>query len=270
MVVEARPGTLRAGVADIRAGLVAWPIWWTLSLRSIRSQYRRTYLGPWWMTLQMVIFVLGLSFLFGVLQGQDLTTFIPYVTLGFVGFSWMTGMIQNGSTSLDANAAMIRTSPGPLSIYALRSVAGQTILFAHDAVVLILVLVVFQVHLSWSVLLLPVSLSLIVINGFAIGLWLGPLVARFRDVGQIVTSIVRVLFFFTPVFWVATSISKSKVIWLAGWNPLAYLLQLWRAPLLGQWPSSGIYIGCAAITLVNAGIGLAYFSRSRTRLAYWL
>ena len=70
-------------------------------------------------------------------------------------------------------------------------------------------LIIFQVSLTWTVVLVPVALALIAVNGIAIGLWLGPLVARYRDVGQIVTSIVRVLFFFTPIFWVTTDVTNA-------------------------------------------------------------
>jgi len=157
-----------------------------LSWQSIKSQYRRTYIGPWWITVQQVIFVAGLSLLFGILLKQDLKTFVPYVAVGFIAFSWMTGMISGGATSITGNGAAIKTAPGPLSIYSLSNFAGNTIQFAHDSVVIIFVLIVFQVSITWSILLVPVALALIAINGIAIGLWLGPLVARYRDVGQIV------------------------------------------------------------------------------------
>jgi ABC-type polysaccharide/polyol phosphate export permease len=267
---EAPPGSIKDGIRDIKAGLKRWPVWWTLSWYSIRSQYRRTYLGPWWMTLQQVIFVAALSFLFGVLLGQDLKTFVPYVAIGFMAFSWMTGMIQSGATCMVDAGASIKTAPGPLSIYALKAFATNTIQFMHDATVIVVVVIVFQVHLTWSILLLPVALVLIAINGIAVALWLGPLVARYRDVGQIVTALTRVLFFFTPIFWVASDLSNSQVAALSGWNPLAYLLTILRAPLLGESPTMVVLVGCAVITIVNVLLGIVHFSRTRNRLAYWL
>jgi ABC-2 type transport system permease protein len=267
---EAPAGSISDGIADIKAGLARWRVWWTLTWYGIRSQYRRTYLGPWWMTIQMVIFVGGLSLLFGILLKQDLRTFVPYVTLGFVGFNWMTGMIQGGAGSIVSNGASIKTAPGPLSLFSLRVFANQTIQFGHDALVVVVVLIVFQVQMSAALILVPVSLAMICVNGVAIGLWLGPVVARYRDVGQIVTALVRVLFFFTPIFWVASDLNRSQVAALAGWNPLAYLLDFFRSPLLGQWPTTAVVIGSVAFTIANVLIGLVHFSRTRNRLAYWL
>lgn len=267
---EAPKGTVRGGLADLRAGLKQWPIWWTLPIERIKASYRRTYLGMLWMTLTTVVFVAGLSLLFGVLMGQDLKTFIPYVAIGFIGFTWMIGLISGGADSVTGNAASIQTTPGPLSVYSLQSLTQPTFQFLHDCIAIALVIVVFQISLGWSLVVLPLALALILINGVAIGLWLGPLCAHYRDVGQLVDVVTRVLFFFTPVFWVTTEMDREQLVLLAGWNPLTYFLQLFRSPLLGEWPGIDSLIGALSWTVVNVALGLWFFGRNRTRLAYWL
>jgi ABC-2 type transport system permease protein len=223
---EAPAGTIGGALEDIRAGLARRSVWWTLTWYTMRSQYRRTYIGPWWMTLQQVIFVAGLSIVFGILFKQDLTTFVPYVAIGYITFSWMTGMIQGGSQSILANAASIKTTPGPLSIFALRNFASYTLQFLHDMVVIIAVVIVFRVPLTWSVVLVPVAAALICINGVAIGLWLGPLCTRYRDIGELTTSLVRILFFLTPIFWTTSDLSQTARLALVVWNPINYFLEL--------------------------------------------
>ena len=195
---------------------------------------------------------------------------MPYVAIGFIAFSWMTGMISGGANSITGNGAAIKTTPGPLSIYELKNFANITIQFAHDSIVIVAVIIIFQVPITWSIALVPIALILIAINGFAIGLWLGPLVARYRDVGQIVNSLVRVLFFLTPIFWVASDLSSSQRAALSGWNPIAYFLDFFRAPLLGQTPTTTVIIGTFAFTAANIIIAIVHFSRTRDRLAYWL
>lgn len=270
IAAEAPAGRLGAGLADLAAGLRRWPVWWSLTWRSVRSQYRRTYLGPWWITLQSVVFVAGLSLLFGVLLQQELPQFVPYVAVGFMAFTWMTGMVQAGASSIVGNGAAIATEPGPASTYVLRGFAGPTIQFAHDAVVIALVLVLFEVPVGWSLALVPVALAVVAVNGIAVGLWLGPLVARYRDVGEIVAAVTRVAFFFTPVFWVASDLTREQLVAIAGWNPFAYLLQFVRDPLLGTWPSTTVVAGVVVVTVLNVIAGIVRFSRTRDRLAYWL
>jgi ABC-2 type transport system permease protein len=257
-------------MSDLREGLSRRQVWFGLTWQNIKSQYRRTYLGPWWITVQQVIFVAGLSLLFGVLMGQDLQTFIPYVTIGFIVFTWMTTMLQGGAASIVANGAAIKTTTGPLSIYSLNNFASATIQFAHNSIAIVAVVVIFQGKVTWTIVLLPVALLVMCANGIAIGLWLGPVVARYRDVGPIINSLVSVLFFFTPVFWVPTDLTSAQVAGLAGWNPFAYLLEFVRGPILGAWPTTAVFVGVTIITVSNVTAGIVHFSRTRDRLAYWL
>jgi ABC-type polysaccharide/polyol phosphate export permease len=131
-------------------------------------------------------------------------------------------------------------------------------------------MVVFQVPIGWPIVLAPLGLLAIAVNGIALGLWLGPLVARFRDVGPIVVSLSSVLFFFTPIFWTPTDLSRQQLAWISGWNPFAYLLDFFRTPLLGAWPTAVVMFGVIAITVVNLLLGVFRFGRTRSRLAYWL
>ncbi len=268
--VEAPRGSLSAGIDDIREGGRRRSIWWGLTWSQITSQYRRTYLGPWWLTVRMVVFVVGLTILFGILFGQDLKTFLPYVATGYVAFNWMTGMILLGSSSMTGASSQIKSTPGPLSIYVYKGVAASTIQFGHDFLVIIVVLVAFQVPVTWTLILFPVALALIAANGLFVGLWLGPTVARFRDVGPMVQSLTQVLFFFTPIFWVPSQLSLDQRIALSVWNPITYLLEFFRAPLLGTTLAWWTVIGVVALTVVNVLSGWIVFSRTRNRIAYWI
>jgi ABC-type polysaccharide/polyol phosphate export permease len=203
-------------------------------------------------------------------MGQDLKTFIPYVAIGFIVFNWMTTMLSGGSTCIVLNSPSIKTSTGPLSIYALSNFASATIQFAHNCVVIVFVVVVFQGYVDWTIVVLPLALLVVAINGIAIGLWLGPVVARYRDVGPIITALTSVLFFFTPIFWKTSDLSNAQVAGLAGWNPFAYLLEFVRDPILGTWPRGIVWLGVAIITVVNVSAGIVHFGRTRDRLAYWL
>ena len=266
---EAPAGSLRAGLADLKAGLRQWPLWWSLPVEKVKASYSRTYLGMLWMTLTTVVFVAGLSLLFGVLLGQDLKAFIPYVAIGFIGFTWMISMVTGGAACVTSSAAYLKTTPGPRSVYAIQVVTLPTLQFLHDALVIALVIIIFDVPVGLSLILVPIALVLIVVNGVASAMWLGPLCARFPDVGQLVSLVTRILFFFTPIFWTTTEVDRQQLLLLAGWNPLTYFLEAFRAPLLGQWPLPAIFAGVLLITAVNGIVGFLAFARTRTRWAYW-
>jgi ABC-type polysaccharide/polyol phosphate export permease len=179
-------------------------------------------------------------------------------------------MLSDGAMCIVLNSPSIKTSTGPLSSYPLSTFANATIQFAHNCVVIVFVVVVFQGYIAWTIVVVPLALAVMCVNGIAVGMWLGPVVARYRDVGPIISSIVSVLFFFTPIFWVPGQLTAAQVAGLAGWNPFAYLLEFLRAPILGEWPREIVWIGVAIITVLNVAAGLVHFGRTRDRLAYWL
>ena len=107
-------------------------------------------------------------------------------------------------------------------------------------------------------------------NGLFVGLWLGIAVARFRDLQPFINSILGVIIFFTPVFYHLNNLSSGIQFVVLKWNPFTYLIEAFRAPLIGAPLLPFYYIGTAVVTLVNVGLGLVVFTRARSRLPYWV
>jgi lipopolysaccharide transport system permease protein len=261
---------VRAAAGDVAEGLRRWRSWWYLAVESVKNQYRRTVVGPWWLTLQTAAYVFGLAILFGAIFHQPLDEFVPYVAGGFIGFGLAAGLTRHAADVFVSSASVITSTRQPLSMLVLRGVAVEFLQFAHNLVIIAAFLVMGFTPLTPILLLTIPATLIIVVNGVAVGLWLGPTVARFRDVGPLVTSVMQVMVFFTPVFWRVDEIHPDSRTALVGWNPFAYLLALFRDPLLGQVPSATNCLGVAAVTVVNMVLAAWVFSRSRSHLPYWV
>jgi len=109
---------------------------------------------------------------------------------------------------------------------------------------------------------------LVVLNGTIVSFSIGIISARFRDIPQLIASIVQILFFLTPVFWKPESLKGHAYI--TDFNPFFHLLEIVRAPLLGNLPSTTSYLAVMLLTLINLAIASAFFSRFRARIAYWI
>jgi ABC-type polysaccharide/polyol phosphate export permease len=97
---------------------------------------------------------------------------------------------------------------------------------------------------------------------------LSPVCARFRDLAQVIASILQVMFFFTPIFWVPGGQLSRPILVEA--NPFYHLLQLLRAPLLGELPTALNWQVSVAVTVV-AGVGaLASLAATRRHVYLWL
>src|SRR5690242_20235087 len=139
---------LRSAVVDIREGAGAWRSWSYLALQTIKSQYRRTVLGPWWLTLQTAAYVVGLAMIFSHILSTGLKSFLPYVAVGFIGFTLITGLIRAGSTSFVSAAGTIQSSRQPLSTYVFRDAMIQLVQLAHNLVIFVVFLAIDLVPLT--------------------------------------------------------------------------------------------------------------------------
>ena len=142
------------------------------------------------------------------------------------------------------------------------------IAFAHNIWVFLLVALWFGVDLAWTLLWVPVALLVLLLNGLWIALFLGLLSARFRDVPLIVASVVQVLFFITPVIW-KPEMLPGRALWL-DLNPFYHLVEIMRAPLLGQTPALDNWLTVILITVVGWAVALFFYSAYRWRVAYWV
>jgi ABC-type polysaccharide/polyol phosphate export permease len=258
-----------AATADIREGLRRWRNWSYLALENVKNRYRRTVLGPWWLTLHMAVYVVGISAVLGSLLNTGLRGFLPYVALGFMAFSLLTGLTRAGAEVFINGSSTLKSTRQPLSSLVLRDVAIELIHFAHNFVIYLIFVAARLVPVGPKMLIaLPIVL-VIAVNGLFLGLWLGTAVARFRDVQPFVNSILGVIIFFSPVFYHASDLAGARKILIA-WNPFTYLISAFRAPLLGAPLTPSYYIGAAIVTAVNVILGLAVFTRTRSRLPYWV
>jgi ABC-type polysaccharide/polyol phosphate export permease len=262
-----------AAAADLGEGLRRWRSWTYLAVENVKNRYRRTVLGPWWVTLQTAIFVAGISIVFGHVIGQNVPgkSYILFVAVGYIAFILLSSLTRAGADVFVNGSSTLKSTRQPLSNLVLRDVAIELIHFAHNFVLFVPFVILGLAPLSPTMLVALPIVIVIAANGLFLGLWLGTAVARFRDVGPLVNSILGVIIFFSPVFYSPQSLGPSRIRHLVlAWNPFSYLIDAFRAPLIGAPLVPSYYIGTAIVTIVNVGLGLVVFTRARSRLPYWV
>jgi lipopolysaccharide transport system permease protein len=263
------PTRLLAAFADLAEGLARHRAWRYLAAEHVKNSYRRTVLGPWWLTAQSALYVLGLAAVFGQLLHAPLRSFLPYVAVGFLCFALLSGLTRSAASVFISQAGVIKSTRQPLSGLVLRSVMIELIQFGHNFVIVVLLFAVGLISVTPWLALAPVGLLLILMNGVAAGLWLGPAVARFRDTGPLVDSVLQVIVFFTPIFYKAADLHGAQGL-LIGWNPFTYLIDFFRSTVLGSPPSLTTTIGTGVFTTANIVVATLVFSRVRSRIPYWV
>ena len=255
-------------VRDIVQGASAAHLWRSLGWQDIRLRYRRSKLGPFWLTISMGLLVGMLSILYGALFKADLVRYTPFLALGFIVWTFISGVIADGCRVFVNAESIIKQTDLHLSVHVYRVVWRNFIILGHNAVIFLVVAAILRLPPDWSSLLAVPGLALLCMNGIWTGLLLGLVSARFRDVPPIVESVLRILFFVTPVIWMPEFLPGR--IALLDWNPFFHFLEVVRAPLLGEFPALRSWLMVLAITVGGSLSTFFMYVRYRRRIAYWV
>lgn len=265
---SSNPTKLALALKDFKDGVFSIHLWPMLGWQEIRQRYRRSMLGPFWLTISTGVMIGGMGPLYGKLFGHDIASYFPYLAVSLIVWLLIANLINDCSNAFIAAEGYIKQIKLPLTVHILRVVWKNLIIFAHNLVIVALVLVFFRPPLGWHLLEVPLGVLMISVNGLWLGLLLGLLCARFRDIPQIITSVVQVGFFLTPVMWKVETLGRHQ--WVAQVNPLFHFLEIVRAPLLGNSASFLSWAAVFSITAAGYVITLLVFSRFRARIAYWV
>ncbi len=253
---------------DIVEGIALWRLWFRLGWNDILQKYRRSVLGPFWLTASTATMVVALGVLYAKLFNERIDDFIPFFCAGLLVWNLIASYLTEGGTLFTGSESYIKQIRLPYSMYVYRSSWAKLIIFAHNFIIYIGVLIYFQIWPGVISLLAVPGLMLVVLNGTIVSFSIGIVSARFRDIPQLIASIVQILFFLTPVFWKPESLKGHAYI--TDFNPFFHLLEIVREPLLGNLPSTTNYLAVMLLTLINLAIASAFFSRFRARIAYWI
>ncbi len=258
----------RSAGADWWEGTRRTDIWWTLAWYDIVLRYRRSMLGPLWLTLSMGAMVGAMGPLYAALFGTELSKFFPHLALGIIFWGFFSSVVTDACNAFVNSAHYLRQGYFPIALFVWRSLARNLIQFFHHIVIYIPVALWAGLHLGWQALLVVPAFALLLVNVHAVSMALAIVCSRYRDVTQIVTSIMQMLMFVTPVFWMPESLPQRAHYVL--WNPLAQMLDLLRTPLMGGVASLQSWIGILGWTVVNLIACAVLFRRYRRRIVYWL
>ena len=253
---------------DVVGGLAAYPIWIRFAYFEIRQRFRRSLLGPLWLTMSMAVMIGALGLVFSTLFALDIRQTMPYIACGIIFWGLMSSCIIEGTTAFVGSEAYIRNVPLPVSLHYFRMLARNVIVWGFNMIIYVLVVPLLGVRVGPETLLFIPGFVLFVLNAAWMGLFVGILSTRFRDIPPIVGSVIQVVFFVTPVFWSVTNLPRRPAF--VELNPFYHLLEIVRAPLLGASPAAASWlVACATAAVGFVATGYLY-KRAYARIAYWV
>jgi lipopolysaccharide transport system permease protein len=259
----------RWAVADIGGGLRLWRLAWALGWLDIRLRYRGSMLGPFWLTISTGVMVGALGVLYSTLFKINLRDYLPFLALSQVLWGFLAALVSESCTVFTEAEGVIRSVRMPFFVFSMRALIRNTIVLAHNIVVIVVVFAIFSVWPTREALLAIPALLIWAVDALALTLLLGAFCARFRDIQPIVVSVMQIAFFMTPVIWKPDQLGASGLEKLA-FNPFYDLLEIVRGPILGTPVAGMTWVGAFGYSVVLGAISWAFFVRARGRVTFWI
>jgi ABC-type polysaccharide/polyol phosphate export permease len=256
-------------LADLREGAAAWPLWGRLGWQDIKRRYRRTAIGPFWTSLSLGMFVGTLGFVWAGLWHQDPKTYLPFLCAGVLAWHLVQANISDGCLVFVGGEAFIKQLPFPYSMLAWSIVWRNLIIFGHNVGVFVVVALYAGIPFTAASALVVPGLILTSLNGVWLATMLGVICARYRDVQQVVTVLLQISMFVTPIFFMPEQLGPGfqRFVEL---NVLFHLVDIVRSPLLGRAPAVWSWGVSVATLVLGWVVTLWFYSRFRRRVPYWL
>lgn len=258
------------GWEDIRKATLNIGLPLYLAKADIRQRYRRSSLGPFWITISTGVMIACIGIIFGSLFKSPMSEFLPFLAAGLVIWSLISTTITDATTVFVAAEPIIKQLPIPLCTHVYRMIFRNLYIFFHNIIIFPIVLLFVQRPINAELLWFIPGLLLLTLNLGWISIILGIVCSRFRDLTQIVISVLQIFFYVTPIIWMPNLLPARTSVMMLDPNPFYHLLAIIRRPLLGQAPTLLNWSFCLLMALIGWLLAIKFFDRYRSRVAYWL
>jgi ABC-2 type transport system permease protein len=263
-------------VRDIVEGFEQYRLWGHLGWQDIKQRYRRSVIGPLWITISMAVTVTALGLLYSQLFNQEVAVQLPYLAVGFIVWGFIGDTINAGAEVFISNEGLIKQLPAPISVHVLRLLWRQMLFFAHNLVVYVVIMVIFPKPVTLIDLIAIPAFVVIALNGGWVIIVVGVVSTRFRDIPPVTQSIVQLTFFMTPIVWNYDTFrldprpgvaARARIAEL---NPFMHFLEIIREPMLGSPIAWHHWAVVGVITIAGWGVALVVLRNYRSRVSYWV
>jgi ABC-type polysaccharide/polyol phosphate export permease len=261
-------GSIRRCLSDIGNTMGMAENVWLLALEDTQDRYRRSALGPLWMTLSLGVGAAALGFLYAKVLRQPVQDYIPFITATLFVWLFFVASINESTSAFVAGGPMIKNSDQPLYLHLMRVLVRNIIVLLHTLPVLVIVLVYFQLFMEVRIWEALFGVFLLVFNLNWLCLIFALLGARFRDVSYVVGYVLQFFMFVSPIFWSPAMLESAG--WFVDLNPVFHWIVVSREPILGNPIPMGSVVFCLVSGIVGSLAAMLAFAGSRNRIAFWI
>ena len=264
-----------AGGASFRELFAQRELLWNLTLRELRSKYKRSALGWFWSLLNPLSSIVIYSVVFGSLFKLDapkgnpsgLSSFTLWLTCGLLPWNFFATAIGAGTGSIVGNASLIKKVYFPREYLVASTILSWLVSFLIEMTVLVFTFLLWgHVAFQW----LPVLLVVAVIQAFfglGLGLALSALNVYFRDIQHLIGIVLQIWFYLTPIVYSMERYIPGRWQSVYKLNPMVHFVTVYRNLLFdGRWPGGESVAFLVLGSLISLIGGLFVFRKLEPRM----
>ena len=237
--------------------------------RDVKVRYKQTVLGAAWAVIQPLTTTFAFTLLFGRFGGMAKQVEGPYALHVFVGmlpWTFFSNAVAQAANSLIGSSHLISKVYFPRILIPAAAIASGLVDFAISFVVLLVMMAAYGVAPTWAMLALPLFLLGTIVSAAGAGILFAALIVTYRDVRYIMTFVMQLWLFGTPVLYTLDIIPAH---WhrLYALNPMVGMIAGFRGCILGgRFPMNVIAISSVS-GLAMFAAGVRYFVQMERRFA---
>ena len=243
--------------------------------REIEGRYKGSFLGLFWAFINPLVLLFIYTFVFGIVlksrwpqaKTDNLGEFAIVLFCGLTAFNVFSECVSRASSLIVGVPNYVKKVVFPLEILPI-SVLGAALFHSVISLIILLVANLFiRGSVSWTLLLLPLAYVPLIFFSLGLTWFLASLGVFIRDVSYIVTLILQVLFFTTPIFYPIENIPQPFYSFIR-LNPLSSIVENFRRLILwGTLPSWFGWLSWTILTTTIMILGYAWFMKTKKAFA---
>lgn len=232
----------------------------------LKADTRNTFLGYFWWLLDPAIYVLVFVFVRVVLIGRAGDDIVPFLASGLVVFQFFAATLTGSARSITSKSGIITQVYLPKAILPAGLVLTQLVNFLFGLVTVAVILAASGVVPGVEILWLPYLIAVQTLFHLAVALVMAYVAAFIRDLERVLSRLVLIMRFTAPVLWEGSRLPE-QYHWVVDYNPLAWLLNAYRAVLMrGRAPDVSLmgWLGLSSVLVI--GLLLVFYTYNEHRI----
>lgn len=195
--------------------------------KEIRGKYKGSFLGVLWSFLNPLLMVLVYALVFSIILRQDIPNYIIFLIVGVIPWNFFTTVINQGTNCIWINSGIIKKVYFPREILPVSVVLAGLVNFLISCIIIMLFVLISGMGFSWHLVWLPLIAILQTLFSLGLLFALCAIDTFARDVEYLVTFLLNLLFYATPIVYTADMFGQYK--WILYLNPMTHFIEAYRS-----------------------------------------